>query len=163
MDNCVSISADLHLAKTLDALKLKEEGEQRLIAENQDLKAELRQEKNTSQLLLDENKQLKSAQQELCGQMEELKQTNEGLRKELRERKESGGGGGGAAMGSSGKHCQQCDNIDRELAKLKSANDEVCGYYYIREGYLVLLVIIMKCPPFPRIPEKGGPPSLGGV
>ena len=127
MDNCVSISADLHLAKTLDALKLKEEGEQRLIAENQDLRAELCQEKNTSQLLLDENKQLKSAQQELCGQMEELKQTNEGLRKELRERKESGGGG---AVSTSGRHCQQCDNIDRELAKLKSANDEVCPLYY---------------------------------
>lgn len=122
MDNCVSISTDLHLAKTLDALKLKEEGEQRLIVENQDLKAELRQEKNTSQLLLDENKQLKSAQQNLCGQMEELKQTNEGLRKELWERKESGG-----ATGSTGKHCQRCDNIDRELAKLKSSNDEVCG------------------------------------
>ena len=155
MDNCASISADLHLAKTLDALKLKEEGEQRLIAENQDLKAELRQEKNNSQLLLDENKQLKSAQQELCGQMEELKQTNEGLRKELRERKESGGGGG-AAVGSSGKHCQWCDNIDRELAKLKSANDEVCGYYYSE-------VSLPPPPPLPNIPEKGGLPSLGGV
>ena len=133
MDNCVSISADLHLAKTLDALKLKEEGEQRLMAENQDLRAELHQEKNTSQLLLDENKQLKSVQQELCGKMEVLKQTNEGLRRELRERKESGGSGsivGGGASGSSaagnGKRCQRCDNIDRELAKLKSANDEVC-------------------------------------
>lgn len=127
MDNCVSISADLHLAKTLDALKLKEEGEQRLIAENQDLKDELRQEKNTAQLLLDENKQLKSVQQELCGQMEKLKHTNEGLKKELRERKESGSGGGGGAAVSAGKHCQRCDNIDRELKKLKSANDEVCG------------------------------------
>ena len=115
MDNCVSISADLHLAKTLDALKLKEEGEQRLIAENQDLKAELHQEKNSKQLLLEENRQLKSTQQKLCGQMEKLK-------KELHERQESGGG----AMGSSVKHCQRCDNIDRELAKLKSANDEVC-------------------------------------
>ena len=131
MDNCVSISADLHLAKTLDALKLKEEGEQQLLAENQDLRAELHQEKNTSQLLLDENKQLKSVQQELCGKMEILKQTNEGLRRELRERKESGGGGvgasGSAAAGGNGKRCQRCDNIDRELAKLKSANDEVCG------------------------------------
>ena len=118
MDNCISISADLHLAKTLDALKVKEEGEQRLIAENQDLKAELHQEKNSKELLLEENKRLKSTQQELCGQMEELK-------KELRERRESSG----SATGSTGpgKYCQRCDNIDRELAKLKSANDEVCG------------------------------------
>ena len=123
MDNCVSISADLHLAKVMDALKLKEGEEQRLIAENLDLRAELRQEKNTSQLLLDENKQLKSAQQGLSGQMEEL---NEGLRKELRERKESGGGG---AVSTSGRHCQRCDNINRELAMLKSTNDEVCDYY----------------------------------
>lgn len=114
MESCVSNSADLHLAKTLDALKIKEEGEQRLIAENQDLKAELHQEKNSKQLLLEENRQLKSTQQELCGQMEELKE-------ELRERRESGGG----VMGSSRKHCQHCDNIDRELAKLKSANDEL--------------------------------------
>ncbi len=142
MDNCVSISADLHLAKTLDALKLREEGEQRLMAENQDLRAELHQERNTSQLLLDENKQLKSTQQELCGKMEVLKQTNEGLRKELRERKESGGSRveGGGVLGSpatapgNGKHCQRCDNIDRELAKLKSANDEVCGNSYCIAG-----------------------------
>lgn len=128
MDNCVSISGDLHLAKTLDALKLKEEGEQKLIAENETLKAELHQEKNTSQLLLDENKRLKSTQQELCGKMEELKKTNKGLMKELRERKESVGDVSGA---SAGKHCQRCDNVDRELAKLKSANDEVCVWIII--------------------------------
>ena len=121
MDNCVSISADHHLAKTLGALKLKEEGEQKLITENQELKAELHQVKNSSQLLMDENRQLKSAQQELCGKMDELKDTNEGLKKELQDRL----GNGGAS--SSAKNCQCCTNVDRELAKLKSANNEVCG------------------------------------
>ena len=113
----MSISSDHHhLANKLDALKLRE-GDQKLVVENRVLHDELCQAKNNSELLLEENKKLKSSQQELCGQMEALKQTNEGLRKELRE----------SAAGSSGKHhCQRCDNIDRELAKLKSVNDEVC-------------------------------------
>lgn len=142
MDNYVSISADLHLAKTLDALKMKEDGERRLAVENQGLKAELHQAKNTSELLMDENKQLKSAQQQLCGEMDELKHTNEDLKKEnlqlhgkLREQKQQQqqqngrDASGGTPMGEGhGSRCQRCAEIDRELSKLKSVNNEVSQY-----------------------------------
>ena len=139
MENCVSISGDLHLAKTLDALKAKEDGQRELMAENRDLKEELYQERNTAQLLLDENTQLKSAQQQLCGEVDKLKHSNEDLKRENIQLKEkltlSQVAGGGEVESSAGKGrrsgCQRCENIDRELAKLKSANDEV------REGLIV--------------------------
>ena len=125
MSDCMSLSSDhRQLAKKLDAIKLRD-GEQNCVVENLALHDELRQARNNSELLLGENKRLKSSQQELCGQMETLKETNEGLRKQLRE---SVGvvAVAAATVGSSGKHCQRCDNIDRELKKLKSVNDEVC-------------------------------------
>ena len=140
MDNCVSISGDLHLAKTLDALKLKEEGERKLFGENQDLKAELHQVKNTSQLLLEENKQLKSTQQQLCVKMDVLKNTVDGLKRENLELKDKvsqrhqqqsvlgasrGGSGGGSSDRTDGR-CHRCVETDKELSKLKSANNEVC-------------------------------------
>lgn len=132
VDNCVSISADLHLEKTLDALKLKEDGEQKLLAENEGLKAELHQVRNTSELLADENRQLKSVQQQMCGQMDELKHVNEDLKREniqLQDRLQNHVGV--SATGSTGNdgvtqsNCQRCVDIDRELTKLKAANNEV--------------------------------------
>ena len=137
MDNCVSISGDLHLAKTLDALKAKEDGQRELMAENRGLKEELYQERNAAQLLLDENTQLKSAQQQLCVEVDKLKHSNEDLKRENVQLKEKltqsqlggRGGGGGVVEGSASKGtrsgCPRCVTMDRELAKLKSANDEV--------------------------------------
>ena len=145
MDNCVSISGDLHLAKTLDALKLKEEGERKLFGENQDLRAELHQVKNTSQLLLEENKQLKSTQQQLCVKMDVLKNSVDGLKKENLELKDKvsqrhqqqpglgasrGGSGGGLSDRTDGR-CHRCVETDKELSKLKSANNEVCVCVFI--------------------------------
>ena len=132
MDNCVSISADLHLEKTLGALKLKEDGEQKLVTENEGLKAELHQVKNTSDLLADENRQLKSVQQQMCGQMDKLKHVNEDLKREnvqLQDRLQQQVGV--SVTGSTGNNdgtrsrCQRCADIDKELAKLKATNNEV--------------------------------------
>lgn len=129
VDNCVSISADLHLEKTLDALKLKEDGEQKLLAENKGLKAELHQVRNTSELLADENRQLKSVQQQLCGQMDELKHVNEDLKREniQLQQKHMGISTTGSTGNDDGSrsNCQRCADIDRELAKLKATNNEL--------------------------------------
>lgn len=124
----MSISADLHLAKTLDALKSNEDGQRKLLAENQELKAELHQEKNAAKLLLDENAQLKSAQQKLCGKVDDLKRENVELQEKLQQCKVGGGceaGGTSTGEGERQSGCQRCAKIDRELARLKSANDEV--------------------------------------
>ena len=154
----MSISADLHLAKTLDALKSKEDGEQRLIAENEGLKAELHQVKNTSDLLADENRQLKSAQQQLCGQMDELKHVNEDLKREnvqLQDRlqQQVGGGATGSNENKEGtrSRCQRCADIDRELAKLKSANNEVrkSGFWLFLHTY-ILRQVSLDGPVYPR-------------
>ena len=129
VDNCVSISADLHLEKTLDALKLKEDGEQKLLAENKGLKAELHQVRNTSELLADENRQLKSVQQQPCGQMDELKHVNEDLKREniQLQQKHMGISTTGSTGNDDGSrsNCRRCADIDRELAKLKATNNEV--------------------------------------
>lgn len=131
VDNCVSISADLHLAKTLDALKSKEDGERKLLVENEDLKDELHQAKNAKDLLTEENKQLKLNQRQMCSQVDELKHTVENLQQRLQDESQQKGGAGGGAIGSTrngdGKQsrCQRCADMDRELARLKSANNEV--------------------------------------
>ena len=151
MDTCVSISADMHLAKTLDALKLKEDGEQKLLTENQDLKTELHQEKNTSKLLLDENRQLKSTNQRMCGQMDELKKINEGLKRENVDLQGKLQQQSGATTNSGGRglQCQHCADIERELARLKSANDEVRRCIHVREASFSRMVfrvwVVFQC------------------